>query len=302
MIGRLSPRRRRAAPQAADAEPIALAPEAAAVPLRQAAEPATAVHVAAGIPASHAEVAPGTHAAHVGPTPYPLVAHPAGVGPDGPAALFAPQGEEAVAVPDPSAPAGLAVPAVTDGTPGFRSRGRLRRRLRYLRQARELGFRDLGGLMFDLHRFGRDGAALVEDKLAALGAVDAELRALADALDDRRPYVDLREPGIAACPRCSALHGSDARFCPNCGLHIDGPLALTQVAPTGAAGSEALGPAAPGSPAGRPERSEGLRADDAASHPVASGRGPVAAPPATQATGAGPPAAARPPEPSSGPA
>ena len=83
--------------------------------------------------------------------------------------------------------------------PSFRQRGRLRRRLRYLRRVRELGFRDLGGLIFDQHRFARVNTTLVDSKLAALGAVDAELRALEHALDDRRPLTELREPGISVC-------------------------------------------------------------------------------------------------------
>ena len=94
----------------------------------------------------------------------------------------------------------------------------MRRRLRYLRRARELGFRDLGGLVFDLRRFERDRPDLVEAKIHALFEVDHELRALERALDDRREIHELREPGIASCPRCGALHGSEARFCPSCGL------------------------------------------------------------------------------------
>src|SRR5688572_26385339 len=62
--------------------------------------------------------------------------------------------------------------------PSFRSRGRMRRRLRYLRRARELGFRDLGGLVFDLRRFDRDRPDLVDAKIHALHEVDRELRAL----------------------------------------------------------------------------------------------------------------------------
>jgi hypothetical protein len=94
---------------------------------------------------------------------------------------------------------------------------------------RELGFRDLGGLVFDQHRFHAQRADLVQGKLQALEAVDRELRALERALGDRREFIDLREPGIAACPRCSALHGSDARFCPSCGLRLSGPRAFAEV-------------------------------------------------------------------------
>src|SRR4051794_23965355 len=78
------------------------------------------------------------------------------------------------AEPTPIAGTDPAVPSQST----FRDRGRLRRRLRYLRRVRELGFRDLGGLVFDQHRFERPNEDLVRAKLAALGAVDTELRAL----------------------------------------------------------------------------------------------------------------------------
>src|SRR4051812_15845676 len=126
-------------------------------------------------------------------------------------------------------PAGLAPEDVAPTRPSFRDRGRLRRRLRYLRRVRELGFRDLGGLAFDLHRFGRRNDELVLGKLAALDAVDRELRAIERVLDERRDIIELREPGVAACPRCGALHGSDARFCPQCGTQFSGPLAMGEV-------------------------------------------------------------------------
>jgi hypothetical protein len=114
--------------------------------------------------------------------------------------------------------------------PSFRDRGRLRRRLRYLRRVRELGFRDLGGLVFDQHRFERPNEELVRGKLAALQAVDSELRALEVVLDDPRPIHELREPGIAACVRCGSLHGTDARFCPSCGVAVSGPHAVGEIA------------------------------------------------------------------------
>jgi hypothetical protein len=113
--------------------------------------------------------------------------------------------------------------------PSFRQRGRLRRRLRYLRRVRELGFRDLGGLVFDQHKFASINEELVRSKLTALAAVDTELRTLEHALDDRRPLTELREPGISVCPRCGGLHGSDARFCPSCGVPVRGPRAIAEV-------------------------------------------------------------------------
>jgi ribosomal protein L40E len=146
-------------------------------------------------------------------------------------------------------PAGLAPEDVAATRPSFRDRGRLRRRMRYLRRVRELGFRDLGGLVFDLHRFTRRNDDLVLGKLAALDAVDRELRAIERVLDDRRDILELREPGVAACPRCGALHGSDARFCPQCGTQFSGPLAIGEVG----------GPAVPAA-AAHPERAAGTDA------------------------------------------
>jgi hypothetical protein len=124
------------------------------------------------------------------------------------------------------------------GPPGFSERGRMRRRMRFLRKARELAYRDLGGLVFDLHRFSRRNDALVLAKLETIGRIDIELRALQDTLAERRPVTVLREAGVAACPRCAAIHGSDDRFCPNCGLAMDlraerpmaGPQTSTQAA------------------------------------------------------------------------
>lgn len=161
----------------------------------------------------------------------PLVPPPSGTG----AESWAPPTVVAGAVPppvqQPPAPPADLDPASLQvaSTPSFRDRGRLRRRLSYLRRVRELGFRDLGGLVFDLHRFGRDGQALVQAKLDALSVVDRELRALERVLKDKPLYVDLREPGIAACPRCAALHGSDARFCPSCGAKLSGPLGIGEI-------------------------------------------------------------------------
>jgi len=151
-----------------------------------------------------------------------------------------------------SAPAGQ---DAAPGKPSFRHRGRMRRRLRYLRRVRELGFRDLGGLVFDQHRFSQANEELVRGKVDALAAVDQELRTLEHALADRRPITELREPGISVCPRCGALHGSEARYCPSCGVAFHGPLAIAEV---GEAVSLPIPEPAPGpQPApGRPAEAE----------------------------------------------
>jgi hypothetical protein len=157
-----------------------------------------------------------------------------------------------------------------EAAPSFRSRGRMRRRLRYLRRARELGFRDLGGLVFDLRRFERERPDLVEAKLHALFEVDRELRALERALDDRREIHELREPGIASCPRCGALHGSEARYCPSCGLALRGPQPVAEVgeglpAALGAAARPLLPGPAPGA-RDEPTRSQPIPARPGQAH------------------------------------
>jgi hypothetical protein len=129
----------------------------------------------------------------------------------------------------------------------FRDRGKLRRRLRFLRRTRELAFRDVGGLLFDMRRFGRDRPDLIEAKLGALAAVDEELRALERVLDDRRPLHELREPGITSCARCGALHASESNFCPNCGLQVGGPRAMGEVG-----GAIAAAPQPPPAPLRKP--------------------------------------------------
>lgn len=141
-------------------------------------------------------------------------------------------------------------------SPGFQSRGRARRRARFLRKARELAYRDLGGLVFNLHRFGQRNDALVLAKLTTLGQIDAELRAIESTLGERRSITVLREAGITACPRCAAIHGSEDSFCPNCGLslgrHVDLPIAgATAAQSAGAPGASSPQPAAP-TPAATP--------------------------------------------------
>jgi zinc-ribbon domain len=163
---------------------------------------------------------------------------------------------------------------------GFGSRGRLRRRARFLRKARELAYRDLGGLVFNLHRFGARNDALVLAKLTTVGQIDAELRKLEAALDEREPVTVLREAGINACPRCAAIHSSEDRFCPNCGLSM-GRHADLPIAGTAAPGTSAPATVASTAPTAVPTTT--------AAAPTAS---PVAPTPAPQAAPATPPPAA----------
>jgi hypothetical protein len=112
----------------------------------------------------------------------------------------------------------------------------MRRRLRFLRKARELAYRDLGGLVFTLHRFGERNDALVLGKLSALTEVDSEVHELETALKEHRSVTVLHEAGVTACPRCAAIHSAEDHFCPNCGLpmrrHVDLPIAGASGSPT----------------------------------------------------------------------
>lgn len=127
--------------------------------------------------------------------------------------------------------------------PGYRARGRMRRRLRYLRRLRELQVRDLGGLVFDLRRFERKRDDLVAQKLDQIRACDDELHALELALGERRDLRDVREPGIGGtCPRCFAIHGSADRFCANCGAALGGAVQGPAVLPPPPPDASGAGP------------------------------------------------------------
>lgn len=147
-----------------------------------------------------------------------------------PASSIAEEGPDDGAGPDPRSPlpAGVAPEELIGDPPDTRRRGKLRRRLRHLRQVRELMLRDVGGLVYEFHRAGagsgqgEPGAALVGRKLDRLAALDAERRELEDRLDDRRDEVVMREAGVGgACLSCGEYFASDARFCAHCGVPVD---------------------------------------------------------------------------------
>lgn len=147
------------------------------------------------------------------PTAEPTI----GAAPTGPAPTAAP-------APAPATEDELETPAGEERDPGqlsFAERARLRRRLRFLRRARELALRDLGGLVFDLHRFGRRRDDLVSAKLHTLGVIAHEMTGLEAVLRERRHVTVLHEPGVLACPRCAAIYGEETNYCPHCGLPRD---------------------------------------------------------------------------------
>ena len=212
-----------------------------------------------------------------------------GAGPSTPAASTAPAAAEDSGARD-QRPAGAAAQAPESaeqpdspdqpeqprttwpGSPGFRERGRMRRRLAFLRRARELGYRDLGGLVFNLHRFGQRHDELVLAKLGVLERLDTELRSLEGALRERRAATVLRVAGITACPRCAAIHASEDRFCPNCGLQLGRHPDLPIAGPTEAAAPAANGPSLE-APATQ-EATSGAQAAGAPSAPATAAHAP----------------------------
>jgi hypothetical protein len=174
---------------------------------------------------------PGEEATQVLPatTAQPAVAEPA---PEQPAAPATPQPAAAAEPPPQPAPvrdlpAGIDPGELAVAPAASASRGKLRRRLRYLRGVRELLLRDLGGFVFELHR--TPGAAaqegprgLVESKANRIAALDTEVRGLEARLGEPHAGALLWEPGIGGlCPECGELHASDAHYCSRCGAPLD---------------------------------------------------------------------------------
>ncbi|MHB8694830.1 MAG: hypothetical protein ACYDHH_26660 [Solirubrobacteraceae bacterium] len=130
--------------------------------------------------------------------------------------------------PEPAAPEPIAPPirarspSRSRTTPGHVERGRMRRRVRYLRALREIQLRDIGGLALELYRFGKHRPDLLEAKIAGAAVTDTELRTLERVLDEGSSIRELREAGIGgACDNCGAVHGSTDRFCSTCGSSLD---------------------------------------------------------------------------------
>jgi hypothetical protein len=122
---------------------------------------------------------------------------------------------------DPELPAGVDPDAAAMQPPQGR-RGRLRRRLRYLRRARELMLRDLGGLLYEVHRSGGGDVAahgtVIAAKVQRLASMDAEAGAIETALAAPRAEAVVFQPGVGGtCNFCGELYGSAARFCSHCG-------------------------------------------------------------------------------------
>jgi hypothetical protein len=120
-------------------------------------------------------------------------------------------------------PAGIERGADAVAPSGARERGRMRRRLRELRRLREAQLLELGALVLEAHKHGRDASALVESKAAEAATTDAEARVIAEALDEDAGLDTVLVAGIAGpCPTCGTLNATSARFCPTCATPLDG--------------------------------------------------------------------------------
>jgi len=117
--------------------------------------------------------------------------------------------------------------------PKARERGRMRRRLRAQSRIREALLLDLGATVWELHRQGRREPELLQAKASQLGAVDDEVRGLAQALGDGHGIKALTGAGVAgSCPRCGSLLTPGSRYCQACGSAVGANGALAQPEPT----------------------------------------------------------------------
>ena len=145
--------------------------------------------------------------------------------------------------------AGTAVPAGVDPREGrgptARERTLMRRRLRSLRRRREALMREVGGLVLDTNH-GENGAPeRLDGRTHELEAVDAEARALMQALDELKTLDELTSTGISKrCESCGELVARREHFCPNCGAQV-GPADTHVTEPHPSAGRGSAHPAAP---------------------------------------------------------
>ncbi|HEX4689888.1 MAG TPA: zinc-ribbon domain-containing protein [Solirubrobacteraceae bacterium] len=129
-------------------------------------------------------------------------------------------------VPGRDLPAGVDLDELRDAPESSAGRGKLRRRVHYLRHVRELLLRDLGGFYAEAHRSEQGPDAhrrLLDAKAGRLATLDSEVRELEERLAEPHAETVLREPGIGGtCPECGELYGSGARFCSRCGAPLTG--------------------------------------------------------------------------------
>ena len=105
--------------------------------------------------------------------------------------------------------------------PTARERTVMRRRLRALRRRREALMREVGGLVLDSSH-GENGAPQrLDGRTHELESVDAEARALVQALDELKTLGELTASGLSKpCESCGELVAKREHFCSNCGAQV----------------------------------------------------------------------------------
>jgi zinc-ribbon domain len=120
---------------------------------------------------------------------------------------------------------GTAVPAGTEPGgprgPTARERTLMRRRLRSLRRRREALMREVGGLVLESRHEENGSAERLDSRTHELEEVDAEARAIVEALRELKTMDELLSSGVSArCSSCGELVAARERFCPNCGAQV----------------------------------------------------------------------------------
>jgi hypothetical protein len=213
------------------------------------------------------------------PAPEAATAVPAPEGDEQATQVIPATSEQTVAIPAVSTvrdlPAGVDPTEYADAPEASAPRGKVRRRLRYLRRMRDLLLRDLGGFTFEIRRTAGGTAdetqrRLLESKMKRIESLDTEVRALEARLGEPHSGAVLREPGIGGtCPECGELYASDAHYCARCGTPLDAKARARRDAAVAAAvqqttGSHPVAEPAPASllwaagprPAAKPEEKE----------------------------------------------
>jgi hypothetical protein len=131
-------------------------------------------------------------------------------------------------------PAGQEEPSAdAPATPTTAERGAMRKRARRLARLREVQLRELGALVVEMRRLGRDNPELLKRKALETLGMDNELRRLRAALGERETMEHVVAAGVAGtCERCATLMATEDRFCPHCGLAVDPRERVTSAAPT----------------------------------------------------------------------
>src|SRR4051812_7530963 len=135
-------------------------------------------------------------------------------------------------------------------------RGSMRKRARRLARLREVQLRELGALVVEMRRLGRENPDLIARKAGDLVALDEELRGLRAALGENETVEQVVAAGVAGtCRRCDTLMASDDRFCPHCGLGVEEvypPASEIAVAEPAPAAADAAAPPPPPPPPAAP--------------------------------------------------